>query len=324
MDNKDIISFVNKFKDKRILVVGDIMLDNYLYGVVDRINPEMPSASLLRILDFDYRLGGAGNVAKNFSSLGANVILCGLLGNDSFKDTVVEICKKDNIGLLYEIEGETLVKQRIKELAHNNYITRIDFGEKDLKEIEEKSKFNLLNEVIKLNIDALVLSDYNKRLFKGDFAAKLIDWAVKNNIPIFVDPKPSNILSFKNSTLIRPNEKEAREIAGKDYSNSDIKDVLRKIKEITQSKYVIVTRGKNGMVSFDGDFHYIPTHAKEIIDVSGAGDTVLAAVTLGILSGADLITSSKIGNYAAGIVVEKPGTSSATQQELIERILSDN
>ena len=171
-------------------------------------------------------------------------------------------------------------------------------------------------------IDAIVLSDYNKFVFRGDLGKHLVSLAKNHGIPIVVDPKPANIASFKNATLLCPNINEAREIVG--LSNGSESNAVKNLREIVGSEYVIVTCGKRGMISYDGsEFNEIPTKVRDVVDVTGAGDTASAAMTLGLISGLGLVGAAHLANYAAGVVVEKQGTSILTDKELIERIESD-
>ncbi len=322
MDKNKLIEAIKDFDSKRIAVLGDIVLDKYVYGRVERVNPENPGAPLLRIERKEFRLGCAANVALNILSLQAKASLGCTIGEDKEGKLFEDLCKKNGLELFYVEDGETIVKERSIESEFNQYLLRADDGEFNLKAINEDSENALLSSLLKNNLDAIILSDYNKHLFRKDFAKKIMAFALKRNIPIIVDPKPVNALSFQQSTLICPNLKEAREIVN---SNSEEPRYLaRRLKEIIKSKYIIVTCGKNGMVCYDGnDFTEIPTKVKEVVDVTGAGDTVCAVVTLGLASGLSLIDAAHLANYAAGIVVEKLGTSTVNKTELIDRILSD-
>ncbi|MEK6888584.1 MAG: PfkB family carbohydrate kinase [Nanoarchaeota archaeon] len=324
-DKEKMIKIASHFAGKRIAVVGDIVLDLYTEGFVERTNPEMPGAPILRVVNEKYVLGCAGNVAANLASLGAEVYLYGILHEDSIKQKILQICQENKIKLRYiSCEGKNIVKQRLLEKSHNHYIVRADHGEDNLKpldEITQKALIDLLDS--NGGYDCVVFSDYNKRIFRGsDFGKKLVAFSNEKGIPSVVDAKPANVMHFKGVTLIRPNEKEARKMYN--LENAPIEEVIVKLREMTGSKYAVITRGSAGVSSLDEIYHEIPTKVREVVDVSGAGDTFLATLTLSMLSGASLTEACEIANYASGVVVEKAGTATLSIGELNERIKSDN
>ena len=188
--------------------------------------------------------------------------------------------------------------------------------------ISEKAEEELLTKLNSEKYDAIILSDYNKKVFRNNFAKKIIEMANSRGILTLADPKPANINSFKGIKVIRPNEKEAREITGLN-NGADIQEVAKKLKEIVNSKYCVITRGKDGMITYDNDFHHIKTKARKVSDVSGAGDTVAAVLALSLANGSDIVTAANIANHAAGIVVAKPGTAVTSREELINSINAD-
>jgi len=320
MDNERLLEIINKFKNKKVGVVGDVLLDSYLFGKVERVNPDRPGYPLLRVERQEHRLGGAGNVATNLASLGANVVLFGVIGDDLYGNVFIKRCRRLRIKFMHVIEGKTLLKQRRIESTHGDYLGREDFGEASLGKLTEKAEKIILKAIAREQPEILILSDYNKKIFRGGLGKRIIQWARSKNISVVVDPKPSNIESFRGATLVRPNLKEAKEIAGKEYFDKDIKDITKKVKEVVDSKYVIVTSGAEGMVIYDGGFDHIATEAKELTDITGAGDTVIAALALSLLSGADLNEAAQIANKAAGIVVNKQGTATIRLDELLDSI----
>ncbi|MDO8509217.1 MAG: PfkB family carbohydrate kinase [Nanoarchaeota archaeon] len=322
MEKRRLIEVVDSFKDKNIVVFGDVAIDKYVYGKVERVNPENPGAPLLKIEKKEYRLGCAANVALNILSLQGKACLGCVIGDDNNGKLFEDLCNSYGIKLFSVREGEMIIKERSIESEFNQYLLRTDDGEFSLPLITTESQNILLDNLARYKIDAIILSDYNKHLFRNGFAKRIISFGEKNKIPVVVDPKPVNSLSFENSTLICPNLKEAKEIV--DSNSEEPRYLARKLKEIVKSKYIIVTCGKNGMVCYDGnEFTEIPTKVREVVDVTGAGDTVCAVVTLGLASGLNLVESAHLANYAAGIVVEKQGTSSVNAQELISRINED-
>ncbi len=315
------ISIIKQFKGKNIAVIGDVALDSYVYGSINRLNPES-AALLLTVYDEqeEYRLGCAGNAAMNAVSLGANVVLYCVLGNDEKGEIFRKLCEKNKIKIVSAFEGETMKKQRWFEKSHNYYLFRTDYGESNLKAISEKSQEELLNHLKSQNYDAIIFSDYNKRVFKGDFAQKIVSWAKSNNILTIADAKPANIIQFKGVNVIRPNEKEARQMLKVTESEMSIQELAKRLKELAGAEYSVITRGKEGVVTYDGEFHQVETKARKVSDVSGAGDTFAAALTLALVNKASIADAANIANYASGIVVEKPGTATASNEELLKKI----
>ncbi len=324
MNKEALISSLYKISEAKVAVIGDIVLDKYTYGKIERVNPENPTVPILKKESEEYRLGCAANVAANVLSLGANnVVLCGVIGNDYYGKILENLCDNIKLNRFLINEESTIVKERFYESEFNEYMLRVDDGEKDLRSLSTEAYDKIYNFVEKLNLDVIVLSDYNKKVFTNGLGKSLVGLANSKNIPLIVDPKPPNALSFTGSTLFKPNKKEAGEITG--CKDEDGANVARRLYETIKSKYVVVTCGKKGAVCYDGkEFAEVPTKVREKVDVTGAGDTVSAAITLGLAAGLSLVEATYLANYAAGIVVEKRGTSVAYRDELIERIRNDN
>ena len=322
IDKEKLIKAIGKFADKRLAIVGDAFLDLSSIGTIERINPEKIGTPLLKIQREEYRLGGAGNVAMNIRSLGAHASLNCIIGEDPKGNILKGLCENNNIRLFSIRRGESIIKKRFVESEENQYILRADYGENDLWAIDEKSAKHLYEHLDRARFDAIVISDYNKHMFKGDFGKQLIEMAEKRDVMSIVDAKPVNAYSFKHATLISPNLKEAREILGTNILNERV--LTEELKNRIKSYYVIITLAERGMACYDGkNYDEIPTKAREVIDVCGAGDTARAAIALGLVSGLNLVEAAHLGNYAAGIVVEKQGTSVVDRNELIERIRSE-
>lgn len=332
-DKKRKSNVIRAFSKMNVAVVGDIMLDEYVYGAVERINPDSSAVPLLRVTSLSYALGGAGNVAANVAALGAHTTLYGVLGEPkegqgshfvSLRNRLhnqIIISEAERAGIVTRIvyEGDTIVKQRIRERDHHGYIARCDWGEAFTQPISLKAKDDLLSKLVAHTpLDAIIISDYAKNYFLEGFAREIIHAARERNIPVFADPKPCNIGNYKEATLIRPNEREARLMV--EDETSDIRSIARLLAETTRSESVVITRGKEGMLGYDGEFYELPTHARTVADVTGAGDTTIAALTLSLLAGATLPEAMYIANIAAGIVVEKAGTATVTREELLERM----
>lgn len=322
IDKEKLIMAIEEFSNKRFAVVGDAFLDRYIYGAVERINPEKRGALLLRIQKREYRLGGAGNVAINLHSLGARVSLSCAVGEDSESNILKGLCENNDVRLFSVRIGESIIKERFIESGDNQYILRADYGENNLKPLDEVSAKCLYGRLERTKFDAIFLSDYNKHIFKKNFGKQLVEMAERRDVISIVDTKPLNAHSFEHATLISPNLKEAREILGNNNSNERI--LAEELKRKLKSDYVVVTLAERGMACYDGKkYDEIPTKAREVVDVCGAGDTARAAIALGLASGLNLFEAAHLGNYAAGIVVEKQGTAVVSREELIERIRND-
>lgn len=324
-EEKDIVEIVKRFSNCKVVVVGDIFLDQYIFGDVLKLNPERKSAPLLRVLRDEFRLGGAANVAHNISSFGASCFLSGITGKDIYMKKIDELCKSANIKLMSYPIGESIVKQRIIEEDLDDYIMRLDMGERELRAISKEIASEILKSFTQMGkLDAIILSDYNKSIFKEEeFINNIISFAKNKGIFVVSAPKPENARFFFGTDLMCLNLDEAGQVTGiKGYDKR--REIALKLFEMTKSKNVIITCGKHGMCVYDGEFHDISTKAREVVDVTGAGDTVVSVLTLALISGGNVVKSSKIANYAAGIVVEKQGTAVSSINELMNRIKSDS
>ena len=322
MEKDRLIEVIKEFDKRKIAVVGDIALDRYSWVRPMPENPESEAPLYTEVCSED-RIGCAGNVAANISSLGAKTYLCGLVGKDSEGKIIRKICLDKGISYYLFEEGKTNVKERIIGIEHGTYLGRIDRNDRnslhDLQPINQEGEDFMYDRLINEKLDSIVLSDYNKRVFRNNLARRIIKYANEQNIITIVDPKQQNIASFTGATLIKPNKKEARKIAGQEHLIEE-SALAKKIKEITMSKFILITLGKDGMIAYENEVNHIRAQDIDVYDVCGAGDTVSAVLALSLSSGATLLESAHIANYAAGIVVEKQGTSTLTSEELINRI----
>ncbi len=308
-------NILDKFSQKKILVIGDVMLDKYSHAGVTRISPEAP-IQVATVEKETYIPGGAANSANNISTLGGSAYIIGVIGKDPAGAILKKELKKRRIdisGLLEENERPTTLKQRI--VSQGQQLLRIDYEVKE--DIQKKTEKELIK-YIKNNIqdlDGIIISDYAKGMVTKSLARKTITLANNANIPIVVDPKPSHKLYYKNATIITPNEKEAREMAK--MTKANIEKVGKKLLQSLKTT-VLITRGEKGMALFktDDTVQYFPTVAQEVYDVSGAGDTATAALTLALVAGSSLEEAVKLANTASGIVVGKIGTATTTVEEI--------
>lgn len=306
---------IDSFSDMSVLVVGDIMIDHYLYGETTRISPEAP-VPVVKIVSENNILGGAANAANNLASLGSKVYVLGVVGDDSGAEVVRKLFKEKGISFIEFVDPNrpTIVKKRI--ITGNNYqVLRVDYEKtKDItSNVEKKILFEIQKHISE--IDAIVISDYAKGTITRTLSEKIIKLANDNNKIITVDGKPEHVVYFKKCTLITPNLEEAIVMSGVSEDILEMGNVLTK----KLGCCVYITRGSEGISVFDtiGRHTYIPSlKLTKICDVTGAGDTVIAAATLSLIGGMDLVESAKLSNFAAGLVVRKPGTATVTQKEL--------
>lgn len=300
-----------------ILVIGDIMLDKYYFGSVKRISPEAP-VPVVNVNREQTTLGGASNVANNIISLGGTSVLCGAVGNDSHGEELKRLCKEKNIATHFtETKFPTITKTRI--IGERQQIVRLDFEEKiNLDERDMQKYADTLMPLIDKS-DIVVISDYAKGFISPNLCKTIIEYCNNNGTKIIIDPKGKDWDKYKEAWLITPNVKELGDISGRevDNTNEDISEAAEYIREKYNIKQLLVTRSDKGMSLFSKDCTiHIPTHSEEVFDVSGAGDTVVAALSMTIAAGYDLKDAIHIANAAAGVVIKKTGTASLTIDEL--------
>jgi D-beta-D-heptose 7-phosphate kinase/D-beta-D-heptose 1-phosphate adenosyltransferase len=314
---------IERFKDRRVLVIGDLILDEFIWGDVSRISPEAP-VPVVWVRKESFMPGGASNVANNLRSLGADVHLVGVIGDDD-RGAILkgELDHKgiDTSGVFVDGSRPTILKTRV--VAHHQQVVRIDKEKVEgLSDAMIRRITGYVAGMIK-KVDAVIIEDYGKGLVTPALLKKVVPLARRNNKIISVDPKEEHFRYYKGISVITPNNHEASRAVG-----FEIKDeaTLRKAGGRLLSKLncaiALITLGENGMAVFrkGAAMKHIPTVAQEVFDVSGAGDTVIATYTLSLASGADPVRSAHLSNYAAGIVVGKVGIAVITPDELLGRI----
>ncbi len=314
---KEILEGFNRVK---IAVVGDMMLDEYLIGKVTRISPEAP-VPIVNIEKERFVLGGASNVANNLRTLSSQVSVYGVVGKDeNGRKFVKELEKKgiDSSGIVEDGSRPTIIKSRI--LSQGQQLLRLDW-EKDtdiFREIQEKIVENVVGNID--SVDALLLSDYNKGVLTEYVSQSIIRAARKNNKKIIVDPKPHNFKNYTGATSITPNKKEILDyFRMKKFSGEEeIAEKMSLLKEELKLDNVVLTRSEEGVSLFEKKHKRIPTVAREVYDVTGAGDTFISTFLLAICAGANLFEAGAVANMASGIVVGKIGTATATKEEILE------
>ncbi len=316
---------LNQYQNIKIAVIGDLMLDFYIKGDALRLSPEAP-VPIVDVKEEFYVLGGAANVVNNLHSLGVRVYPLGIIGEDLNGELLKnELINKTVFlnGILFDKKRPTIVKKRI--VANHQQIVRLDWEVKTPIEAEFESEIvNSFQKIIS-DIDGVILSDYDKGLITPFVAKEIIKLANRNNKPVVVDPKPINIKSYYGATSMTPNRKEAIDGLRKidiNFDSNEITEVGKLLKEKLNLNNLLLTRSQEGMTLFSEDITHIHTYAREVYDVSGAGDTVISAYLSSFLAGASWIEAANIANIAAGIVVGKLGTATTNINEIEELYLS--
>ena len=320
----DMHKLLEKMKQVRILVLGDIMLDRYLWGDADRLSPEAP-VPVVNVTAETSTVGGAANAAHNLRALGIRVELIGMAGQDAEGRQLAAVLAEQQIDFdaqLLRPEIATIVKTRV--MCRRQQLCRLD-QERDPAQYALPAKF--LSEVLAPKLaaaDAVILSDYAKGVIDSD-TIRFVQAHVRPQTLVALDPKPRPELAFRGIDLMTPNRAEALQLAG--WQGTAAKtfpavEVVRGIQERHLPKMLVVTLGADGMlVCPDGKpGRQIPTAAREVFDVSGAGDTVIAVLTAALAAGASLDDAAALANLAAGVVVGKIGTATATAEEILSRI----
>lgn len=316
----------DKFNGLRILVIGDVMLDAYVMGKVNRISPEAP-VPIVSLENEDARIGGAGNVALNLLALGSKPIICGLIGEDSSGDKLLNLFEKNGIstdGLVKSMVRKTTVKTRV--ISNKQQLLRIDSESTfSLLESEEIKLNNTIQNIINQGIDGIIFEDYNKGVLTDSVIQNTIKIAKEKDIPTAVDPKKENFLSYKGVSLFKPNLKELKEGLNLNFDFNSNKDLFEKgievLEEKLQNEISFVTLSENGVfIKNQTEKYYVPAHMRSISDVSGAGDTVIAVATLCLISGASTKQIAEISNLAGGLVCEKSGVVSISKNDLLKEV----
>jgi rfaE bifunctional protein kinase chain/domain len=324
---KSLIEKVTLFKNKKVLVIGDVGVDEYIMGAVKRISPEAP-VPVLEVESEDKRLGLAANVAQNVVSMGGEVKLVSVVGSDAGSEILQDLLKKSGVSyeyLVHDSKRPTTRKTRIMTGQH--HLVRIDHEIR--KNLSAESEARLLA-VVEKNLtdsDVVVLEDYAKGLLSQSLVEKIVELTRKYKKFLMVDPHQTKFADFyKGVDLIKPNYNEALALTGvhEDSIEDQSERVLhvgRALQKMTGAKQVVLTQGKEGMTIFSqNDVTRVPTFAKKVFDVTGAGDTVIAAIALGVAAGLPLSEACMIANFAAGVVVAKIGCVPCEVSELVNSI----
>jgi rfaE bifunctional protein kinase chain/domain len=312
--------FFRQMKGKTIAVIGDLMIDKYIWGNVTRISPEAP-VPVVEVTEESQRLGGAANVGNNIITLGGKCFLVGVVGNDSHAAVMrnlIEDLKMDASGLITDSSRMTTVKTRV--IAQQQHVVRIDHEQKHDIASETVDKIVSFLEKNIDQIDGIILEDYNKGVLTKELIHRVIELSNRHKKIIAVDPKLNNFFEYKNVTVFKPNLKETAEgLNRKVKSEEEVISAGRELLGKLQAKHVLITRSEKGMSLFSGndEYYHVPTKAIEVADVSGAGDTVIAALTLALAAGIPAPQSAELANLAGGLVVGEVGIIPAEPNKII-------
>jgi rfaE bifunctional protein kinase chain/domain len=315
------------FNTLKILVIGDVMIDSYLWGKVERISPEAP-VPILNVQKRESRLGGAANVALNIQALGATPILCSVIGNDMDGSNLLRLIEENKLsreGIILSEERITTIKHRV--ISGSHHMLRVD-QETD-KEITAAEKKKLIDKIDALlsGTHAVIFEDYDKGVLNQEVISAIIKKAQEKNIPTIVDPKKRNFLHYKGASLFKPNKKELKEGLKIDSDLNDLKDVEKSIqllKEQMQLESVLMTLSENG-VYFKNDKEqiHLPAHIRKIADVSGAGDTVVSTAALCLALDLPKKLLAALSNLSGGLVCEQVGVVPIEKSKLLEEAIRE-
>ncbi|HYV25523.1 MAG TPA: D-glycero-beta-D-manno-heptose-7-phosphate kinase [Pyrinomonadaceae bacterium] len=313
---------LKRARDRRVVVLGDVMLDEFIWGDVTRISPEAP-VPVVNIKRESMHLGGAANVLANITALGAAGNVIGVVGKDSAAEKIRESLRKDGGGqtddmLIADDKRPTTIKTRI--IAHNQMVVRADREHRGAVNGNVESEIVVAARVAISNADALVISDYDKGVITPRILSEVLP-AAYDQMPVLIDPKMRNFDSYRPATLLTPNHHEALRVTNlEEDSDETLSSAARSIRKRLACDAVLITRGERGMMLLEGDHDpvFVKTAAREVFDVTGAGDTVIATLAVALASGASMTEAAVLANHAAGIVVGKLGTATADAKEIIQ------
>lgn len=328
MKTQEIKSAFKRFENLKILVVGDVMIDAYIWGTVERISPEAP-VPVVTIHNQERRLGGAANVALNIKAMGATPILCGVIGDDDRKEDFIDLLTEENlsdIGILVDPDRLTTVKTRI--ISNRQHLLRVDEEIDDLLSAETEFSFiQQISDLLKTgNIDGVIFQDYDKGTLTPSLIRRVINTARKSGIPVLADPKHRHFLEYKKVSLFKPNFREFQRGLNIRCGKSEYGKIHELVKTYLHEQQgieiVMITLSELGVfISNKEGYYHIPAEIRDVADVSGAGDTVISVAALCLASGLSLEYLATISNIAGGLVCEKVGVVTVDRSELLDECM---
>jgi rfaE bifunctional protein kinase chain/domain len=321
----------DSFNKQKVLIIGDVMIDAYLWGKVDRISPEAP-VPILNVQKRENRLGGAANVALNVRALGATPILCSVIGSDAHQELFFNLLKEEELsseGILTSTERVTTVKTRL--IGQHQHLFRVD--DEDDRLLTDELSNALIARIIEIlhsqDISIIIFEDYDKGVINQTLIDNIVSLANQKNIPVVVDPKKRNFLHYKNVQLFKPNLKELKEglkIEFDHYNHPQLIDAANTLKSKLNAEMVMITLSEQGILILNKEQASVcAAHVRSISDVSGAGDTVISVAALGLAAGMSPLQFTELANLAGGLVCEKVGVVPIDKNELLnEALLLEN
>ena len=313
---RDVNTLKTRLNKARVLVVGDVMLDRYWFGDVSRISPEAP-VPIAKIDHIDQRAGGAANVARNIVALGGQAVLLSVIGDDEAGDQLQQLMQHNQVQTHFLRDKTIATTVKLRVVARNQQLIRLDF--------EDAPTHEVLNSVTRqyrdllADCDVVILSDYGKGGLTH--VTTMIEWARQAGKPVLIDPKGDDYEKYAGATLLTPNRAELRQVTGSWQDEVALTEKAQALREHLGLQALLLTRSEEGMTLFrEGEPHHQPTQAREVFDVSGAGDTVIGAMGLAMAAGLDLPEAMRLANAAAGVVVAKLGTAVCSFDELAEAL----
>lgn len=313
---RDVNTLKTRLNKARVLVVGDVMLDRYWFGDVSRISPEAP-VPIAKIDHIDQRAGGAANVARNIVALGGQAVLLSVIGDDEAGDQLQQLMQHNQVQTHFLRDKTIATTVKLRVVARNQQLIRLDF--------EDAPTHEVLNSVTRqyrdllADCDVVILSDYGKGGLTH--VTTMIEWAQQAGKPVLIDPKGDDYEKYAGATLLTPNRAELRQVTGSWQDEVALTEKAQALREHLGLQALLLTRSEEGMTLFrEGEPHHQPTQAREVFDVSGAGDTVIGAMGLAMAAGLDLPEAMRLANAAAGVVVAKLGTAVCSFDELAEAL----
>ena len=312
----DVNTLKTRLNKARVLVVGDVMLDRYWFGDVSRISPEAP-VPIAKIDHIDQRAGGAANVARNIVALGGQAVLLSVIGDDEAGDQLQQLMQHNQVQTHFLRDKTIATTVKLRVVARNQQLIRLDF--------EDAPTHEVLNSVTRqyrdllADCDVVILSDYGKGGLTH--VTTMIEWARQAGKPVLIDPKGDDYEKYAGATLLTPNRAELRQVTGSWQDEVALTEKAQALREHLGFQALLLTRSEEGMTLVrEGEPHHQPTQAREVFDVSGAGDTVIGAMGLAMAAGLDLPEAMRLANAAAGVVVAKLGTAVCSFDELAEAL----
>jgi len=320
------INQLSNIESQSVLVIGDVMVDSYIWGAVDRISPEAP-VPVVNVTETENRLGGAANVVKNIAALHLNPILCTVVGDDEAAIVLFELLEKDTISTKYCIKSpqrKTTLKTRI--LSGNHQILRVDTEHTNAVSPELTNEMSQIVQKLLAShsISAIIIEDYDKGVVTPELIQNVTKFAKKYSIPVFVDPKKRNFLDFTDVTFFKPNFKEFTEGIGKTCKKTDLSHLYILSKDFIEKQNIeilMITLSEHGVfIANKDEYIHIPSQVRHVADVSGAGDTVISTAVACYLAKFSMKDIARISNIAAGLACEEPGVVTINREQLFKNI----